>query len=169
MFITFPRQRHSRMMLAGRPLLQVGELCLNCAHAPAAGRHKEIRSGWKSPWGRQVSIIHPLCTDPETSPSWKCSRRQTWTEETPLRRCCHRCWRPRCLQLCPAAGGKPVKLKRISAPSSSHLAHLQRDPVVFSRYESVDVIVPELLHHGRQLSVTLDHNGAAPAALLVLQ
>lgn len=39
--------------------------------------------------------------------------------------------------------------------------HLQRDPVVFSRYESVDVIVPQLLHHGRQLSVTLSHDTTA--------
>lgn len=64
---------------------------------------------------------------------------------------------------------KSSKAQRISAPCSSHLAHLQRDPVVFPRYESVDVIVPELLHHGRQLPVTLDHHGASSAALLVLQ
>lgn len=53
--------------------------------------------------------------------------------------------------------------------ASGRLAHLQRDPVVLARRESVDVIVPELLHHGRQLPVALDHRGAAPAALLVLQ
>lgn len=35
--------------------------------------------------------------------------------------------------------------------------HLQRDPVVLSRCESVDVVVPQLLHHGRQLPVALDH------------
>lgn len=129
-----------------------------------------------SPWGdyermkkHLVPIIPPWCTHPETSPSWKCSRRQTWTEESPLRRCCRRCKRPRFHQLCPAAGRKSSKTHRTSALSSAHLAHLQRDAVVFSRYESVDVIVPELLHHGRQLSVALDHAGAAAAALLVLR
>lgn len=34
------------------------------------------------------------------------------------------------------------------------MVHLQRDPVVFSGRESVDIIVPKLLHHSRQLSVT---------------
>ena len=39
--------------------------------------------------------------------------------------------------------------------------NLQRDLVVHSRFESVDVIVPQLLHHGRQLSVTLNHDATA--------
>lgn len=64
---------------------------------------------------------------------------------------------------------KPVKPQRVAPVSPGCVAHLQRDPVVFSRHESVDVVVPELLHHGRQLSVTLDHDVAAAAALLVLQ
>lgn len=64
---------------------------------------------------------------------------------------------------------KPVKPQRVALVSPGCVAHLQRDPVVFSRHESVDVVVPELLHHGRQLSVTLDHDVAAAAALLVLQ
>lgn len=66
-------------------------------------------------------------------------------------------------------GEKPVKPQRVAPVSPGCVAHLQRDPVVFSRHESVDVVVPELLHHGRQLSVTLDHDVAAAAALLVLQ
>lgn len=41
------------------------------------------------------------------------------------------------------------------------VVHLQRDPVVFPRFESVDVIVPYFLHHGRQLSVTLNHDATA--------
>ena len=36
--------------------------------------------------------------------------------------------------------------------------HLKRDPVVFARLEPVDVIVPQRLRHGGQLSVTLDHH-----------
>lgn len=57
-FLTFPRQRHSTMMWAGRQLLWVAELCLNCAHATAAGPHKEIKSGWKKPL-REASVHHP--------------------------------------------------------------------------------------------------------------
>lgn len=47
--------------------------------------------------------------------------------------------------------------------------HLQRDPVVFSGRESVDVVVPKLLHHSRQLSVIqpviVDHPMTAPGGL----
>lgn len=47
--------------------------------------------------------------------------------------------------------------------------HLQRDPVVFSGREPVDVVVPKPLHHSRQLSVIqpviVDHHPTAPGAL----
>lgn len=73
------------------------------------------------------------------------------------------------LSALPCGGERHQWNLRVSTVSFGCVAHLQRDPVVFSRHESVDVVVPELLHHGRQLSVTLDHDVAAAAALLVLQ
>lgn len=38
------------------------------------------------------------------------------------------------------------------------VVHLKGDPVVFSRFESVGVAVPQLLCNGRELSVTLNHD-----------
>lgn len=65
-------------------------------------------------------------------------------------------------------GGSSTTLRSLELPvtdcfrepiSQPYVAqvHLQRDPVVLSRCESVDVVVPQLLHHGWQLPVALHH------------